>query len=202
MRKPTRCRPGPACALAALVLAGTALAGGAAAVEPLVDLDSGRSLVTNLKAHGVGDVVTIVIEESSTANATSKVDANNKGEISGGPGLGFLDLLKSWGLDTENKYQGDGRTQRTGTLQAEITARIAEVLPNGDYRLSGTRMLDLNGERQLIEVTGICRARDITAGNRILSSYIADARIGYTGSGVVNSASQPGLITKLINWLF
>ncbi len=197
MRKRARCFLGLICGLAAVTAAG-----GATAVEPLVDLESGRSLVSNLKAHRVGDIVTIVINESSTANATSKVDANNKSEISGGPGLGFLDLLKSWGLDTENKYTGDGRTQRTGNLQAEITARIVEVLHNGDFRLSGTRMIDINGERNLIEVTGLCRSRDITADNTILSNFIADARIGYTGSGVVNSASQPGLITKLINWLF
>jgi flagellar L-ring protein precursor FlgH len=184
------------------VMAAVQAIGVAGAVEPLVDLESGRSLVSNLKAQRVGDIITIVINETSTANASSKVDANNKSQVSGGPGLGFLDLLKSWGLDSENKYTGDGRTQRTGNLQAEMTARIVEVLHNGDFRIAGTRMIDINGERQLIEVTGLCRTRDITAENTILSNFIADARIGYTGSGVVNSASEPGIITKIINWLF
>ena len=73
------------------------------------------------------------------ANAAAKTDANNKSEVSGGPGLGFLDVITNWGINTENKYTGDGRTQRTGNLNAEITARITEVLHNGDYRLAGTR---------------------------------------------------------------
>ncbi len=190
-------------AAATLAVLGALLAPAAAAGgTPLVDLESGRSLVSNIKAHRVGDIITIIITESSSANAAARTDANNKTESSGGPGLGFLDLIKAWGLDSENKYKGDGRTVRTGDLQAEITVRIAEQLPNGDFRVAGTRMVDINGERQLIEITGICRARDIQADNTIMSTYIADARIGYTGAGMVNSASEPGLITKLLNWLF
>ncbi len=182
-----------------LLLAAAAMA---AAAEPLVDLETGRSLVSNFKAHRVGDVVTIVIAEQTTANATAKTDANNKSEHSGGPGLGVLDLIGSWGLDVENKYKGDGRTARTGDLQAQISARIVEVLHNGDLRLSGTRMVDINGERQLIEITGLCRPRDIAPDNTILSTFIADARIAYNGAGIINATSEPGVITKLLNWLF
>jgi len=187
-----------------MVLCGLASLSAASCVagEPLVDLESGASLVSNYKAHRVGDIITIMIVEESTANATAKTDANNKSEVSGGPGLGFLDIITSWGIDTENKYTGDGRTQRTGNLNAEITARIVEVLHNGDYRLAGTRMVDINGERQLIEISGVCRARDILPDNTIYSTYIADARIAYNGTGVVNATSEPGVITKLVNWLF
>ena len=183
-------------------VAAVILVSAAAAQQPLVDLESGRSLVSNMKARCVGDIVTIIITEESTANATSKTDANNKTEIGGGPGLGVLDLISSWGIETENKFTGDGRTTRTGNLQAEITARIVEVLYNGDYRLEGTRMVDINGERQLIEISGICRERDITANNTIASTYIADARIAYNGTGPINATSEPGIVTKIVNWLF
>jgi flagellar L-ring protein FlgH len=185
-----------------IVLALAALAATGSAGEPLIDLESGGSLVSNFKAHRVGDIITIMIVEESTANATAKTDANNKSEVSGGPGLGFLDVITNWGINTENKYTGDGRTQRTGNLNAEITARITEVMHNGDYRLAGTRMVDINGERQLIEISGICRSRDILPDNTIYSTYIADARIAYNGTGVVNATSEPGVITKLVNWLF
>ncbi len=174
----------------------------AAALEPLVDLESGRSLVSNMKAHRVGDIITILVVESTTANATSKTNANEKNEMSGGPGLGFLDVLNAWGLDTENKYTGDGKTTRTGNLQTEISVRISEQLHNGDFRLIGNRMVEINGERQLIEISGVCRARDILPDNTIYSTYIADARIAYNGTGVINNASEPGVVTKLFNFLF
>ena len=172
------------------------------ALEPLVDLQSGRSLVSNDKAHAIGDIITILIVEQTTANATSKTNANNKTEVSGGPGIGMLNLLSDWGVDMENKFTGDGRTQRTGALQAEVTVRVVEEMHNGDLRLCGTRMVDINGERQLIEITGICRPQDIRADNTILSTYIADAMIAYNGTGPVNASSQPGLVSKLVNWLF
>jgi flagellar L-ring protein precursor FlgH len=170
--------------------------------EPLIDLETGSSLVTNQKAHRIGDVVTILIVEQSSASSTNKTDANNRSEIGGGPGLGFLDFLGQWELDIENKYKGDAKTTRTGDLRAEISARIVEVLLNGDYRLEGTRMVAINGERQLIEIAGTCRPRDIRNDNTILSTYISDAQIAYSGSGTVYDAAEPGVITKVVNWLF
>jgi flagellar L-ring protein precursor FlgH len=177
-------------------------AGGAAAGEPLVDFATGQSLVTNMKAHRVGDLITIIITENATATASSKTKADNKSETKGGPGLGFLDFVKPWDMTVENKYKGDGNTTRNGSLEAEITARIVEVLHNGDYRLEGTRMVNINGEKQMIEITGTCRARDITPDNTIMSTYISDAQIAYNGSGLVNDTSQPGVVTRVLNWLF
>ena len=186
----------------AVVLLVAALAGAARAAGPLIDFNTGDSLVSNVKGHRVGDLVTIIITENAQANATSKTKADNKSETSGGPGLGFLDFVKPWDLTVENKYQGDGTTQRGGSLRAEITARIVEVLHNGDYRLEGTRMVNLNGEKQLIEISGVCRARDIGADNTILSTYISDAQIAYNGSGMVSDSADPGIVTKVLNWLF
>ncbi len=184
--------------LAAIVL----LCGSAPAGTPLVDLETGAGPVSNFKARQVGDVVTIIITEESTADASSQMDTNSKSEISGGPGLGFLAPFGSWGLDTENKYQGDGSTSRRGKLQAEISVRIAKVLPSGLFQLVGTRSVDINGDRQLIEISGVCRPRDIGADNTILSTYISDAQIAYSGTGAVEDAAQPGVLTKIVNWLF
>jgi flagellar L-ring protein precursor FlgH len=178
------------------------LAGPAAAREPLIDFETGSSLVSNMKAHRVGDLITIIITESSTADASSKVKADNKSETSGGPGLGFLDFIKPWDLSVENKYKGDGNTQRSGSFRAEMTARIVEVLHNGDFKLEGTRMVNINGEKTLIELTGICRGADIEPDNTLMSTYISDAQIAYNGSGIVNDTSEPGVVTKILNWLF
>ncbi|MFO7653930.1 MAG: flagellar basal body L-ring protein FlgH [Candidatus Krumholzibacteriia bacterium] len=188
-----------AIALCALLVGAAAPA---RAAEPLIDLDSGASLVTNQKARVLGDVVTILIVERTSASTTSKTDGNEKSEVSGGPGLGFLDFIPSWGFESESKYKGDGKTQRSGDLRAEISARVVEVLHNGDYRLEGSRMVKINGESQLIEITGICRPRDIRADNTILSTFISDAQIAYTGAGTVHSAGEPGIVTKIVHWLF
>jgi flagellar L-ring protein precursor FlgH len=181
---------------------GLLLAPRAQGKTPLVDFETGESLVTNIKAHRVGDLITILITEESSAKSAAKTKTDNSSQSSGGPGLGILNFIKPWDMNIDNKYKGDGDTQRTGRLQAEITARIVEVLHNGDFRLEGTRMININGEKQLIEITGICRGRDITPDNTILSTFISDAQIAYNGSGMVNDASEPGVVTKILNWLF
>lgn len=198
MRRERATDPRLVLAMALLMLAG----GQATAREPLIDFQTGSSLVSNLKAHKVGDLITIIITESSTADASSKVKADNKSETSGGPGLGFLDFIKPWDMSVENKYKGDGNTQRSGNFRAEMTARIIEELHNGDFRIAGTRMVNINGEKTLIELTGVCRSADIAPDNTLMSTYISDAQIAYNGSGVVNDTGQPGVVTKILNWLF
>jgi flagellar L-ring protein precursor FlgH len=173
-----------------------------AVAQPLIDLETGSSLVTNFKARKVGDVVTIIITEQTTADASTETQTNNKAEISGGPGIGFLKPFGSWGLDTENKFKGDGSTSRNGSLRGEISVRITEVLPDGNFLLVGTRSVDINGDRQLIEVSGVCRPRDIAADNTILSTYISDAQIAYSGTGMAEDSASPGVITRVVNWLF
>lgn len=206
--KPTNLRPGSDRRIAVWIivsasfLPGLYLAQVAEAKTPLIDFETGESLVSNIKARNVGDLITIIITERATANATSKTRANNKSESRGGPALGWLDFIKPWDMTVENRYLGDGDTRREGSLRAEISARIVEVLENGDFRLEGTRMVNINGEKQLIEITGICRARDINADNTILSTYISDAQIAYNGSGIINDTSQPGVVTRVLNWLF
>jgi flagellar L-ring protein precursor FlgH len=186
----------------ALLMPGLFMATVADSKTPLVDFETGESLVSNIKARSVGDLITIIITERATANAGSKTKANNKSETRGGPALGWLDFIKPWDMTVENKYLGDGDTQRSGSLRAEISARIVEILENGDFRLEGTRMVNINGEKQLIEITGFCRARDIGADNTILSTYISEAQIAYNGSGMINDTAQPGVVTRVLNWLF
>jgi len=107
----------------------------AQAKTPLVDFQTGESLVTNIKARAVGDLITIIITEESSANAASRTKANNKSETRGGPALGIFDFIRPWDMTVDNKYLGDGDTRRQGSLHAEITARITEVMPNGDLFL-------------------------------------------------------------------
>ncbi len=108
----------------------------ARASGPLVDFETGESLVTNVKAFRVGDLVTIIITENATANATSKTKANNKSEHTGGPGLGRPGLHQALGPDDGEQVQRrrldpagrlaagrDHRTHRRGPPQRRLPGR-------------------------------------------------------------------------------
>ena len=170
--------------------------------QPLFDISQGTSLFSDIKAFNVGDIITIVIEENTVATSDAKTSTSFKNETSGGPGTGALDFISLWGFDSENKYKGDGKTERTQTIRGEMTASIVEVLPSGNFRIEGKRAISINGEHETIIVSGIVRARDIDSRNRVMSTHIADATINYDGKGIVDGAHEPGLFTKLVNWLF
>lgn len=170
--------------------------------EPYLDLGQGTGGVANQKAFEVGDIVTVIVIENATATTTAKTDANSKSEISGGPGLGILNQITEWGLDTETKFKGDGKSSRTGALNTQMSTRVVEQLPNGNLRLQGERVVMINGESQIITLTGLVRPQDVRADNTVASTLIADASISYSGDGPVADAHSPGLLTRIANFLF
>ena len=99
-------------------------------------------------------------------------------------------------------FKGSGATTRTGALSAVITARVAEVLPNGDLVLEGVREIDINGDRQIIVLTGVVRPADINPGNVVPSTAVGHMRIRYFGRGLIKDNLSPGWLLRIINKIF
>ena len=174
-------------------------------------------LFMNPKARRVGDIVTISIVESSSASNNADTNTSRTSSISASltnllglenstsfpSGSGFTPFGSIQG-STNNSFQGSGTTNRSGELAASISARVTEALPNGNLRILGKREITINNERQHIALTGIIRPRDISPDNVILSTYISDARIAYTGTGVINDRQNPGWFARVLDsvWPF
>jgi flagellar L-ring protein precursor FlgH len=77
-------------------------------------------------------------------------------------------------------------------------------MPNGNLKIVGTREVMVNNENQLIILSGIIRPRDISDENVITSTFISDAKIAYSGSGIVDDRQRPGWLANLLNnvWPF
>lgn len=163
---------------------------------------STASLYSDVKALKVGDLVTILIVESATATNTADTKTSKKFKTTGGPGTGYLDFLKAWGISQDESFQGGGSTTRTGKFTAKLTARIVDILPGGNFKIEGTQLLTINNEKQVITFTGIVRPQDITANNTVLSNFVADAQIKYEGKGPLARKQKGGFFFKLIDWLF
>ncbi len=175
----------------------------------------GDMFVTS-KAKNVGDVVTIEIVESSSATNTASTNTGRTSSISGSVSK-FLGLEKRYqpdhpflnpfgGVDATlaNSFDGKGTTVRTGDLTAYMSARVRKVLPNGNLRIVGTREVTVNNERQIMSLSGIVRPKDISAENVVLSTYLSDAVIAYSGAGVLNDKQSPGWMTRILDhvWPF
>ena len=166
-------------------------------------------LFSDFKAGRVGDVVTVRIVESSKGNKNASTKTEKDSSLSTSISAFFgmpSDKLSqaSVGAETSEKHDGAGSTSRSSELTAVITARVIDVMPNGNLVIDGRREVIVNNETQLLYVTGIVRPEDIGPGNTVLSSYIADAKITYTGSGVVSDKQRMGWFVRLIDkiWPF
>lgn len=155
------------------------------------------------KARNVGDLVTVIIVEQAQARQTANTSTGKESQVQVGPGLGVLaDLIPLFGMGGGDSYSASGQTTRGGSLTAKITTKVIEVLPNDTLRIEGKQTIVINGEEQEIIIRGTVRTRDISPDNTILSPLVADAEISFEGSGIVADKNNPGILTRLFNWLF
>lgn len=173
-----------------------------------------NSMFVDRKARGIGDIVTIIISESSTGNNKAGTDTSRDSSadasISALMGLetSILDANKNMGGQIKiggssaNSLKGAGNTSRGNTLSARITARVIRVLENGNLVIEGRRQVTVNAEDQFIVISGTIRPDDITTDNLVASQYISDAKILYTGKGIVNDKLRPGWLTRVVDWVW
>lgn len=168
--------------------------------------NSFRSLFSDQKANKVGDAITILVMESSEASNNAQTTGGRSSEIGFGAS-GSLDgepLLPSTSLDVSsgNEFSGSGATSSSGMVKTRITATIDSVLTNGNLFIKGSRKISINGEDQLIYITGVVRVADVASDNTIKSYNISEAEIILEGSGMIDRMQSPGWLTKLFHWLF
>ncbi len=112
------------------------------------------------------------------------------------PQCQFYPLNLQPGRRFKNNFNGTGETKRDSTVTATISARVVDKTMDGNLVIRGYREIRVNNETQHIIVSGIIRPQDVGADNSILSSYIADARIETSGTGVLADKQQPGWLAR------
>lgn len=183
------------------------------------------NIFEDTKARRLNDFVTINIVEnlsgSGKADTDTSRDSSAKYDVSNIFGINndfnlhnaFLlkDLYKGTNIfepkvsgSGNSEFKGKGDTNREGKLIATITAKVVEVMPNGNLVLEARKEMTINNEKQILVFTGMTRPDDIDANNSVLSSKIADARIYYVGDGVIQDKQSPGWFVRVLDkvWPF
>jgi len=173
-------------------------------------------LFINPKAKKVGDIVTVQIIESSNASNQAATKTGRKSSFAAGlekffnlekdfPGTdSFFNPFSGVAGNLESDFDGSGSTKRSGKLTAYIATRVVQVLPNGNLKINGTKEVTVNNDKQLIKLTGIVRPRDISSENIVVSTYISEVKIDYSGSGIIDNRQRPGWLASILNiiWPF
>lgn len=155
-------------------------------------------------AHAEGDILTVLISETSSASYQATTSTGKKDSTSvPSPNIPIIGgLFKSLGFDASSATTGTGATQQAGSLIARMTVIVRKVLPNGNLQIEGARTVHVNKDTQLVHLTGLVRPDDIAADNTILSEKIADAVIRSEGKGQIADRQRQGFFTKILSYLF
>lgn len=163
------------------------------------------SWFADARAFRVGDLLTVlIVEEASGSNSASTNTKREDGlevgvQGSGGP-LTFVPPIAG-SADSRNEHKVKGGNSRSNKLSGRITAEIVAIDPDGTLVLDGMRVLEVDGEKQVTQLTGRVRPEDVNADNTVLSYLVADALIRYTGKGLVRDAQRRGLFGWLFGWM-
>ena len=180
-------------------------------------------LFSDMKARRVGDIITINIVENSRAskNATTSTGRSNSVTAATRALVGYenpanipavgsvfdsIGFNNAIGIDGSynSSFSGSGATARTESMTARMSARVIQVLPDGNLVIRGSQEILVNNEKQYITVQGVVRPADIGADNTVLSTYMADSRIDYSGQGDLSRKQREGWLSRFLDvvWPF
>ncbi len=155
-----------------------------------------RALTADRRAQHIGDVLTVLVVENASASASAGTATDKATDAS--IRLTSPSRQHNYGLGIDDNYDGNGKIARSGRLLAQLSVLVVGIEANGDLRVKGEQLLELNGEKQMINLEGRVRPIDIGEGNTVASNRIADARITYIGDGVLADNQSKGWLTRLI----
>ncbi|GBD95544.1 MAG TPA: flagellar basal body L-ring protein FlgH [Nitrospirae bacterium] len=182
-----------------------------------------ENLFEDRKARRLNDLVTINIDESFSGSGKADTATSRESsidfELAKFLGMnkdfnlqnafGIKDLYKGANVfdpavksTSKSAFKGKGDTNREGTLVATITAKVVEVMPNGNLVLEARKELTINSEKQILVLSGMVRPDDISSDNTIASSKIADAQVYYVGDGVIQEKQSPGWMVRTLDYVW
>ena len=171
-----------------------------------------RSMFADRKAGAVGDILTVVVQETAASSTSQRKKSDRSSSVdasisqflfppsvsSFGTKGGVLPATK---FAAKNDFSGGGDVSNSQSLTATTAVLVTDVLPNGNLVIQGVRLVTFSGETQYVVLHGVVRPDDISSGNSIFSSSIADARVEFVSQGTLTDAQKKGWLTKVYDLL-
>ena len=198
--------------LAAAALAVLAAPAGAQRRGSIYDPDGGPvGLAADKTARRMGDLITIVIQESQNVNNEERSDLKKETTLdyaltSFNLKPDAFNLPADIIADSLDEFKGTANYVKRGAFTARVTAVVIDTLPNGNMVVRGRREIRIDQETKLIEFSGLVRRYDVAPDNTVASELVADARVSYVGSGPLTKSTNRyglgGFLHDAIGWLW
>lgn len=160
-----------------------------------------KPLFEDRRARNLGDTLTILLRETTTANTNTNATVNRNSAISNNLttfGKVPASVLKLFNAEYENSqtFSGDGSASNNNNFNGSITVTVIDVYPNGNLLVSGEKQVAVGNETQYVRVSGVVNPVFLSLDNSIESTKLADARIEYKGSGQAADATVMGWLAR------
>jgi flagellar L-ring protein FlgH len=175
-----------------------AIAGGGQAAEP-APTTVGASFFADHRARSSGDILTVLVTETSSATETARTKTDKSDGLSAS--LTTPSRQRQWQVAGGGTFDGGGQIARTGQLLARISVVVDQIDARGELHVHGEQDIDLNGEHQRIHLEGTVRSDDISPDNTVPSWRVSDAKISLIGKGILGRSQSPGLLGRIMHWL-
>ena len=149
------------------------------------------------RAFQVGDVITVILDESTQAGRTQSgvvKRTSSNDVVPAAMGGGLLPAANLLGGTIKN--EGSGTADQTATLKGSVAVSVIDVMSNGNLVLRGEKQLALTEGAEIIQVAGVVRPDDIAPNGTVQSRRLANAQITYRGTGDMAAASRAGWATS------
>lgn len=165
----------------------------------------GLSLFEDKRARRIGDVITIMLAESTSSSkkADSSISKEDKISIDAGLVLGTMprsgDVTMETSVNPKRDFSGEASADQSNTLRGSISVMVADVLPNGLLEVRGEKWMTLNRGEEFIRLRGYVRPEDVLPDNTISSTKVADVRITYSGNGELAQSNRQGWASRFFS---
>ena len=170
--------------------------------------DNGRSMFADKRGTGVGDILTIVVQENTTASKSKETKTERSSSLtaaiasflypaSAGGFLAHNGQMPAMQYNSDHKHDGSGSINHSESIIAHIAVKVIDVLPNKNLLIEGKRETSFSGERQTIVLHGVVRDADVASDNTVLSYNVADATIQILGKGTVSDTERKGWFNRI-----
>lgn len=165
-----------------------------------------NNIYSDSKAHRVGDIISVVLSESTQAQKSAKTELKKANSATlnpitglGGAAINIKNQAIQFGYDQESDFSGDSKANQGNSLSGNISVHVLRVLPNGNLMIRGEKWMSLNNGDEYIRLTGVVRSQDISSENTVTSSKVANARIEYAGTGTFADIQEQGWLSKFFS---
>jgi flagellar L-ring protein FlgH len=165
-----------------------------------------RGMFEDRRARHPGDILTIQIQERTSARQKADSSLEREGKLEGNVGMlplltpKVLSKISAKGSST-NSMDSKGETGTDNTFTGSITVTVIRTLANGNLLVSGDKQVGINHNVDVMGFSGVINPMSIKPGNVVVSTEVAEARLTYRGKGDIDRAQTTGFLSRFfLSW--